>query len=53
MSLLNQPAEVRLREKLFKNFSINDLENIIPEIKKMIKENTKNPNKIDKFYFDL
>ncbi len=53
MSLPNQPAEVRLREKLFKNFSINDLENIIPEIKKMIKENTKNPNKIDKFYFDL
>ncbi len=53
MSLKNQPAEIRLREKLFKNFSFDNLENIIPEIKKLIQENTKNPNKIDKFYFDL
>ena len=32
----NQPAEIRLRKKISKSFSFDNLENIIPEIKKLI-----------------
>lgn len=49
----NQPAEINLRKKLFKSFSFDNLEKIIPEIKKLIQKKANNLNKIDKFYFDL
>ena len=51
--LKNQPAEIRLRKKISKIFTFNDLENMIPEIKKLIKKKTYQSNEIDKFYFDL
>ena len=51
--LKNQPAEIRLRNKISKTFSFDDLENIIPELKKLIEKKTNRSNEIDKFYFDL
>lgn len=38
--LKNKPAEIRLRTKISKSFSFNNLENIVPEIKKLIKKRT-------------
>ena len=49
----NQPAEIRLRKKISKSFSFNNLEDIIPEIKKLIEKKENYSNQIDKFYFDL
>ena len=49
----NQPAEIRLRKKISKSFSFDNLENIIPEIKKLIENKDTHPNQIDKFYFDI
>ena len=51
--LKNQPAEIRLRNKISKTFSFDNLENIIPELKKLIEKKTNKSNEIDKFYFDL
>ncbi len=50
----NYPAEIRLRENLAKSFSIENLENLVEEIKKENAEPRKNNlNKIDKFYFEI
>lgn len=51
--LKNKPAEIRLRTKISKSFSFNNLENIVPEIKKLIEKKDYHSNQIDKFYFDL
>ena len=51
--LKNQPAEIRLRKKISKSFSFNNLEDIVLEIKKFIKKKDYQSNQIDKFYFDL
>jgi len=51
--LKNQPVEIRLRNVLAKNFSSDDLENLVSEIKKNINMNNKNLINIDKYYFEL
>jgi len=49
----NQPAEIRFRKKIFKNFLPINVNDLIDEVQNLLSIKEKDLNKIDKFYFEM